>query len=1104
MTNTKLLMEGGLYGHLSHLYDFSDKVPALSFNQIEDIFNKVSQVELQVGEKLDGQTMFITFVPHETDADKGAIVLSLARKADVLTAPEAVRDPSGAAGSLPSTIKRFAGRNEELKNAFIDSLTALDTGIKKLNHASQRSIFGPDEQGDYNWFAFEVMDPGNPNVINYDKYGPVLALHVEGHGTFSSKDRSKKVNLTPAEEKDGKEVIVPADPVRLFKQAFEEINKALEDKSRFKVVANEFRNLENKFDPGPFASALSAEVQKLSALGLTKDSNIADYVLARILALYGQEIAQAFSSEDTTKLSEELSLEPVVPNYMASLDKKVYSEYTDNINALLLTIMDQRGRKSKVFAGLNAEQKTKAEALYNQNLAMKKEAIKPIEEIIHNFAVQVLDKYESAYILSNGESAEKLQQAVNADVEQIQAAFSDPDSPLYGDEKKKAKFEKEKEKISDVTTSAEGVTFLYDGRFYKLTGNFAPINQILGMKPGRFLREQDEASMREPETYVLIPGGFKPPHADHWKLLEEPLRDYPNAKYTIIIGKGDRDGITSDMSKQIWELMIADKGISADVRVIIHGKPVTYVYEQAAETSPGDTIVAVYGSARGADGRFARLSNYAPDGVNVVDGGVTTTAAEEGGASGTKLRNLIKGGPEAREEFFGYMPELTDNTKEKIWNLVSKKVPLSEESLDHLIENILSEIDLEAVFGDIALSFDNIKAKMDDLKNSIKTAGSDPEEEEGEEEGEEEEEIAVVEPKEPVLPGPTEPKYAKIGSDPELEEVSSMAGGSVGGFAAPLSRRKKKMNMQEKKLRQAIAHKVADRIGSLIKEQVANTGKARKAIRSIITEVKQEVNQKNQLKEVIRDIYREILLEQEMDKSEKEMFNLVRKEIAGVLKATIKILQEQAAGDPEQVQVGHLKATIIAINNLFDQVEAGAGTLSKVELTERLRNESRLDVEIGDIGDDVTSSDAYMSPEAMENGGQEEEPSIEVGDEDHDAVEAATIDLEDEDIKTLFDKIKESDPENASYQILGARRALDDKTGSWPRVKKIFLNYAERIIEADLPEEAWSTFRKWVVENVRLHLINTIQETARGDQTDGEGDLSIGDLELPAADSAEI
>ena len=1097
MSNTKLLTEGGLYGHLSHLYDFSAKVPPLTFNQLTDIFNKVSQVEVQVGEKLDGQTMFITFVPHETDADKGAIVLSLARKADVLTAPEAVRDPEAAAGSLPSTIKRFAGRNEELKNAFIDSLTALDTGIKGLDLETQKSIFGPDEEGDYNWFAFEIMDPGNPNVINYDKYGAILALHVEGHGTFSSKNREKKVNLTPSEEKDGREVIVPADPVRLFKQAFEKINKTLEDKSRFKVISNEFANLKNKFDATPYISQLQEQIQSLSALGLTKDSNVADYVLARILATYGKQITDAFREEDTSNISEEVKLEPVVSNYMSNLDKDVYSKHKGNIDALIETIMDQKGRKTKVTAGLTPEQKNKALAIYDKNLAIKKEAMAPLESIIHNFAVQVLDKYESAYILSNGESASELQKAVSADIEQIQAAFSDPDSPLYGDVKKQAKFEKEKEKITDITTSAEGVTFLYDGRFYKLTGNFAPINQILGMKPGRFLREQEELTEDQAETYVFIPGGFKPPHADHWKLLEEPLGKYPDAKFTIIIGKGDRDGVTSEMSKEIWEVMIADKGVSADVRVIISPVPVRYVYEQASEASPGSTVVAVYGSARGADGRFARLKKYVADDVEVEEVGVVTTPADEGGASGTQLRKLISKGPEAKEEFLGYMPDLSDSAKDKIWNLVSKKDSLSETALDELIEGVLAEVDLDSVFDELVQSFDVIKAKMSDLKSSIKDAAPE-QEEEPEEEDEEEQPILDAEPEAGELPAPQAPKYAKIGADSELEEMSSMAGGNVAGFAAPLSRRKRKMKTQESKLRKVVAHKVANRIDSIISEQVNNTNKARKAIRAIITEVKQEVNQKNQLREVIQDIFKEVILEQEMDMSEKEMFNLVRKEIAGVLKATIKILQEQAAGDPEQVQVGHLKATIIAINNLFDQVEAAAGNLEKLELSEQLQNEARLEVEIGDIEDDVASKPEFMSLDAMDNGGVEkEDDEIDIGDEDHDDVEKATVDLNDDDIQTLFDKIKESDPENASYQILGARRALDDKTGSWPRVKKIFLNYAERIIEADLPPEAWNTFRKWVVENVRLHLINTIQETAKGETTDGEEDLTMSDLSDP-------
>ena len=40
--------------------------------------------------------------------------------------------------------------------------------------------------------------------------------------------------------------------------------------------------------------------------------------------------------------------------------------------------------------------------------------------------------------------------------------------------------------LDRVTTSAEGIVFVVDGMSYKFTGNFAPINQVLGiLKYGR-------------------------------------------------------------------------------------------------------------------------------------------------------------------------------------------------------------------------------------------------------------------------------------------------------------------------------------------------------------------------------------------------------------------------------------------------------------------------------------------------------------------------------------------------------------------------------------------------------------------------------------------
>ena len=259
-----------------------------------------------------------------------------------------------------------------------------------------------------------------------------------------------------------------------------------------------------------------------------------------------------------------------------------------------------------------------------------------------------------------------------------------------------------------------------------------------------------------------------------------------------------------------------------------------------------------------------------------------------------------------------------------------------------------------------------------------------------------------------------------------------------------------------KHIQKMIAESVKDWAVSKNGDSAEET-KLRGFIRSLISEVKQD------------------LKEQDFESNpEKEMFNLVKKEIAGLLKSSIKTLKDGQAGDAEQVQIGHLKAIILAINNLFDQVESAEGALEREKLKEAI------EVDIGDTLEDVTQNPMYMNDDAMDNGGndQQEEGEVDIEHASEDEIEKLTMDLQEEDIQTLEDSIRAQDPESASYQILGVRRALNKKTGSWNKVKNNFINFADLVWGASLPETAWRTFRKWVVENVRLHLINTIQETA--------------------------
>ena len=67
------------------------------------------------------------------------------------------------------------------------------------------------------------------------------------------------------------------------------------------------------------------------------------------------------------------------------------------------------------------------------------------------------------------------------------------------------------------------------------------------------LNEDDTNPVNKP-SICYYPGGFKPPHEGHYEALKD-LASRPNVtKVIILIGHSERDGITKEMSKQIWDL----------------------------------------------------------------------------------------------------------------------------------------------------------------------------------------------------------------------------------------------------------------------------------------------------------------------------------------------------------------------------------------------------------------------------------------------------------------------------------------------------------------------------------------------------------------------
>ena len=119
----------------------------------------------------------------------------------------------------------------------------------------------------------------------------------------------------------------------------------------------------------------------------------------------------------------------------------------------------------------------------------KKVIVEPVEDIFLKLGVFVLKSIQGLLAINPNASISKMKDELTSSIQQIKAKasnnnMSDDDAPM--------RFLKHQlkrlEKIGgfDAILPTEGVVFKHKGKLYKLTGAFAPVNQIIGyIKFGR-------------------------------------------------------------------------------------------------------------------------------------------------------------------------------------------------------------------------------------------------------------------------------------------------------------------------------------------------------------------------------------------------------------------------------------------------------------------------------------------------------------------------------------------------------------------------------------------------------------------------------------------
>jgi hypothetical protein len=659
----RLLLEGGVAGHLAHLYDNPD----LSYSDMEEILSTAARGELVGTEKTDGYNIYLSYVDGEARyaRNKGDM-----RKGGSNTADLAARVFKGGDG---------------VKRVYQASFNAFEKAVRSLIPEEQEMLFGAEAPVFLNT---EIQGPGASNVVNYD--ANVLSIHASGHKQY-------------IEESDTVIDVKDTDVAR--------ISQALDD------VLDRFE--EATMDE-PFSVRKTAALQ-LQALS---DRSILEDTLRRMNHA-------GFSGNITIGQYTDMKLTPIIKRAVPSANKEVIAHIIDHMKAVKGRVNIRKVRKmlrdEQEVAGLNQLLEK------NNKKKLLGEIIEPIEDAIHDFAVEMLKGLESAYILDNANELGRLRDEVATAIDKIQTY----DGPGKDEAHEILIRQLKKLKSHDnVNTAVEGFVFTWNGQMYKFTGNFAPINQILGLfRYGRgdveAIDRLDEAIARQ-RVVAIVPGAFKLPHfamvrqyavmADEVKVYVSPLSRKSDGKFAEPID------FTSEHSMNLWNKYVEAYGLTDTVKVSISSEnsPVKMTYNfvgnednDPQKAQPGDHVILGVSTKGGDHSRFAgSVQQYARDGVRVlageqyavsVDGKDFTRQVVEvdpetgeerettADLSATDFRNAIEAGDVRTVAEF--LPQAIRSQAKEVINMMGAQVAMSDpeqaqvaETLQRLVEEAMDEI----------------------------------------------------------------------------------------------------------------------------------------------------------------------------------------------------------------------------------------------------------------------------------------------------------------------------------------------------------------------------------------------------------------------------
>ena len=543
--------------------------------------------------------------------------------------------------------RKFRG-GEKSKNAYVTAFKAYEKALSTLSVEEKAQIFGPRGEIFYNT---EIQGPVAPNVVNYDEN--IVSIHHMGH---------KKYN----HENNTLEAVDDLQKGEYLDQVIDRFEQAAADEP-FSVRRTAFLDLNRITDE----ELVNNVLDKIQATGYTGDMTIGKYLEGKLLA----------------KLESDLP----------ELDE----------NKRLLFVDRMLGKKGapttpQITKGMPADVKQKV-SQYNKNSKfLIKEFIAPIEMAIHDIAVELLRGLKSAYILDNAAEVKRLKK----ETEDAIRAIKDYEGP----EKETAQgiLVRQLTKLKhhdNIDTVVEGFVFQHDGQMYKFTGNFAPMNQLLGLfrygrgKIPQMVKEaagdQKEGNYNK-EIVAILPGKFKPAHRGHLDMIRHYLEHAD--RVVVLISPKEKDGITADVSERLLQMYVRDAGLqNVDIEVSEYPSPVQAAMEYGNNPDMQGTKIILGASSKGGDAaeRFAgSLQQYVEDAevLNPLDYAFDPVGEV---ISATDFRNALRN----NEDIDKFIPAGSKDKAEIIADMVKEKLQEDTQPFLGIFRGLVEEV-LQEVYSD--------------------------------------------------------------------------------------------------------------------------------------------------------------------------------------------------------------------------------------------------------------------------------------------------------------------------------------------------------------------------------------------------------------------